>query len=309
MARPFRFAMILAVAVAWSPVGQAIPHGQPDGNAHPYVGELVFYVPDEEDPRFTDPGAWFSCSGTLVNSTVVVTAGHCTYAVGLNGTSTVAGGGNGGNDVWVSFSEEPDFDGFPLSSDYEPGENAQRYTDRAAFLDANPDWIRGTATSHQDFDNAAFALHDAGVVVLSEPLVMPTYGRVPTLGYLDQYFATQRNQQRFTAVGYGLTKSLPVLSEGGDTRERATTQLVTLAGGGVPYGIVALFSSNNGASHQGGTCFGDSGGPIFDGDTNLIVSIISFGLSPNCTGTTGAYRVDGPDDLLFFAKFGVTPTP
>src|SRR6478609_6014082 len=47
-------------------VSQAITNGQPDQGAHPYVGELLFYVPDEVDARFTDPGSWFTCSGTLL---------------------------------------------------------------------------------------------------------------------------------------------------------------------------------------------------------------------------------------------------
>jgi len=56
----------------------AITNGQPDNGAHPYVGQLLFYVPDAQDSRFDDPGAWYNCSGTLVSATVVLTAGHCT---------------------------------------------------------------------------------------------------------------------------------------------------------------------------------------------------------------------------------------
>ena len=37
------------------------------------------------------------------------------------------------------------------------------------------------------------------------------------------------------------------------------------------------------------------------------VAVTSFGLSPNCTGIGGAYRLDQPDDLEFLASFGVTP--
>src|SRR4030095_5350640 len=60
-------------------IGYAITNGQPDNGEHPYVGDLLFYIPDEIDSRFTDPGSWFGCSGTLVSPTVVVTAGPCTY--------------------------------------------------------------------------------------------------------------------------------------------------------------------------------------------------------------------------------------
>src|SRR5215510_13694508 len=89
---PIALAAILALLSTAAPAN-AITHGQPDAGAHPYVGELLFYVPDEPDPRFDAPGSWFSCSGTLLNDHVVLTAGHCTHAIGLNGVSTTARGG------------------------------------------------------------------------------------------------------------------------------------------------------------------------------------------------------------------------
>jgi hypothetical protein len=45
----------------------------PDAGAHPFVGELLFFDWAAVDPRFNDPGAWFTCTGTLVSPTVVVT--------------------------------------------------------------------------------------------------------------------------------------------------------------------------------------------------------------------------------------------
>lgn len=46
---------------------------------------------------------------------------------------------------------------------------------------------------------------------------------------------------------------------------------------------------------------------MFDGMTNQIVAVTSFGISPNCKGIDGAYRIDHTDDLDFLANFGVTP--
>jgi secreted trypsin-like serine protease len=59
--------------------------------------------------------------------------------------------------------------------------------------------------------------------------------------------------------------------------------------------------SNN--ANTGGTCFGDSGGPLFLNDTLTIVAVTSFGLNGNCAGTGGGYRIDQPDDLAWISSF------
>jgi hypothetical protein len=69
-------------------------------------------------------------------------------------------------------------------------------------------------------------------------------------------------------------------------------------------GTSAKFSSN---ANTGGTCFGDSGGPIFVSGTTTLVAVVSFGTSSTCSGTSGAYRLDQADDLAFLATFGITP--
>ena len=312
MSRRMRFVLAgLALAAAAVPVW-AITNGTPDAGEHPYVGQLLFYVPDAVDPRFTDPGAWFNCSGTLLTPTIVLTAGHCTHAIGADGVETTSSGGSGGNDVWMSFSEAPDYAGFPPSADYIPDDNAQRYVDRAAWLNQHPEWIRATAYPHPQYDDDAFVLHDLGVLVLDEAVNVSggkfSHGQLAPLGYLNQFLTSPKNTQRFTPVGYGLNKVLPKLTEGGDTREKASALLLDLRGVyGIPPGTSVKFSSNNGKKHQGGTCYGDSGGPVFDGATNVIVAVTSFGVSPNCTGTDGGYRTDQQDDLDFLASFGVTP--
>jgi hypothetical protein len=76
---------------------------------------------------------------------------------------------------------------------------------------------------------------------------------------------------------------------------------------GTGKGTSAKFSNDNGQAHQGGTCFGDSGGPILRAGSNVVVAVNSFGTSQTCAGSTGAYRMDQQDDLDFLASFGVTP--
>jgi hypothetical protein len=178
----------LAVVLAWAIPANAITHGQPDNGAHPYVGELLFFVPDEPDSRFDDPGSWFTCSGTLLNDHIVLTAGHCTYATGRGGASTTANGGSGsgGTDVWISFSESPLLD--PAAELLlRPGpERAAlpRLVDRAERLSGLARGHRVPAPAvHPD----AFFLHDAGVLELQEPAPMSRYGALPAQGFLDQF--------------------------------------------------------------------------------------------------------------------------
>jgi hypothetical protein len=295
--------------VGWATPAQAIVNGQPDDGEHPFVGELFFYVPDSVDSRFTDPGGWFTCTGTLVDPTTVLTAGHCVYGVGKDGKSTTkkGGDGSGGNDVWISFEAAPDFDIVPPSVDYIPDRNQQRYEDRNDVLDASTEWHDATAYAHPEYNDAAFYLNDLGVLVLDEPVYMSEYGELPELGLLDE-LGERKSKEIFEAVGYGLEGAKLNSSFGGDTRRKAQQRLVNLKGvGGAGGGISAKFSSNRGKNTSGGTCFGDSGGPIFHDDSNVIVAVTSYGISPTCSDGTGGYRVDQRDDLRFLATFGITP--
>ena len=288
----------LAGLVGLSGPASAIVEGQPDGGEHPYVGELLFFVPDAVDPRFTDPGSWFTCTGSLVDADTVVTAGHCTFAVGEGG-ELPADPLAGGTDVWFNISEEPDFTILPPSAGFVPGGNEARYAAWAAALDASGEWHRATAFTHPEFVDAEFFLHDLGVLELGEPVSLDRYGVLPTLGFLDQFAGRRKNDQRFTSVGYGLEDSGPKTAEGGDTRRKAQQKLVNLNG---VYGladVAAKFSHS-----KGGTCFGDSGGPTLLAGTDQLVTVTSFGLNLNCTAG-GSYRIDQPDDIAFLSNFEI----
>ena len=54
-------------------------------------------------------------------------------------------------------------------------------------------------------------------------------------------------------------------------------------------GQSAKFSNSPGTG--GGTCYGDSGGPVFYGETNVVVAVVSFGYTP-CIGADYQFRTD-----------------
>ena len=303
-----RAAFLLTGAVLIAPAlpASAIVGGAPDAGEHPYVGQLFFYVPDAVDSRFDEPGGWFNCTGTLVDADTVVTAGHCTYAVGVEGVAP-EDPLRGGTDVWFSVSEAPDYTVLPPSSSFVPDGNDERYETWSAILDASDEWAQAESTfTHPDYVDAAFLLHDLGVVELSEPIVLPEYGSLPEVDYLDRYAGRERQRGLFESVGYGLEASGPKYSLGGDTRRKADRRLVSLRGA-YGYRDIAVMFSHAGGPTTGGTCFGDSGGPTFDisspaiAEQNLIVAVTSFGLNYNCNAS-GSYRLDQPDDLDFLAN-------
>lgn len=305
-----RVGRALAAAIGVTLILPAIPAaaivgGVADDGEHPYVGQLLFYVPDASDPRFDDPGAWFNCSGTLIDEDTVVTAGHCTYAIGVEG-EVPSNPLFGGTDVWFTVEEAADYSVLdPGSAYYAPDGNGDRYVAWSQALDDSTAWAEAEATfTHPDYVDAAFLLHDLGVVELSEPVALDEYGSLPSALYLDQYTKSAKQRGLFESVGYGLEASGPKLAAGGDTRKKADRRLVSVKG---VYGyrdISVRFSHAQGGSTTGGTCFGDSGGPTFDistptiADENVIVAVTSFGLNYNCNAS-GSYRIDQPDDLAF----------
>jgi hypothetical protein len=260
-------ALIALVGVSVGPVA-AITDGTPDGNGHPYVGLMTAHAADGD--------YLWRCSGTLISPTVFVTAGHCT---------------SGANYAVIYFDAGPII----------PDPDFTLVTRNCVGIEGYPcgGGVTGAVYTHPDFDENAFFLHDLGVVVLDEPVVLDEYGALPELGALNDL----PNGARFTSVGYGLQKSFPdaAARKNVGLRERlvAHPKLIQINRGIV--GDYSILLSNN--AHTGGTCFGDSGGPNFIGNTNVIGGVTSFGLNPTCGGTGGVYRIDQADDLNWLATF------
>jgi hypothetical protein len=158
----------LAMLVAGAAPAGAIQFGNVDGDAHPYVGMVLFFDARE--------GAWFRCSGSMIDTTVFVTAGHCVFAVGLDGELTTTL--RDGNDAWVNLETEIELvaEGFP------PFDPENPYQPRADFLNADSNWTRAEKVSaHPAYaDFAGFPnTSDIGVVILSEELTVSRYASLP----------------------------------------------------------------------------------------------------------------------------------
>lgn len=159
----------------------------------------------------------------------------------------------------------------------------------------------GTPYVHPEFYDAPFFYHDVGVVVLDTAMEMDEYGVLPEVNQLDE-LKTKRGKQdtTFTAVGYGLQESFPSAAAWKENNERiryvAYPKLIQINVPGFT-GDFSLLLSNNHST--GGTCFGDSGGPNFLGDSNVIAGVTSFGINGNCAGTGGVFRMDRQNVLDF----------
>ncbi len=261
--------VLVLLLLALAPAG-AVTEGGLDGDGHPGVVLLLMEV--DGVPRYR-------CSATLIAPTVVLTAGHCT-------------------------GEPGEFSGMRIftESDVENGDNNYPFGGGKNSIEAKA-WY-----SHPEYTNSAFFLHDVGVVLLQKPVHLDEddYGVLPDQDSLD---ALETGPDTwFTAVGYGLQRvagNPPPNSQGTPPLESDRIRMYS-----EPYllqintgftGDFSLLLSNNHST--GGTCFGDSGGPNYVEDSNVIAGVTSFGLNYSCGGTGGVFRVDRADVLDFVNGF------
>lgn len=253
-------ALLLALAL---PAGAITKGGAADAGEHPYVG-LMVALDGEGNPLWR-------CSGSLLDDQVTfVTAGHCTEAPAA------------GAAIWFDEDVQSGIpgNGYPFSGD-----------------------AGGTVYTHPDYNPNAFYLYDVGVVILDEPYSLSSYASLPAIGALDD-LGKGRNDAVVEAVGYGLQNANKNHTVALRVRMKADLFVVNTIGVAGLKQLFGFFPGSgsfivSGDAAHGGTCFGDSGGPMLLGDSDVIVGVNSFGLNGNCAGIGGAYRIDQADDLDF----------
>ncbi|MFT3891359.1 MAG: trypsin-like serine protease [Anaerolineales bacterium] len=278
------FSVIAILAMAVSPV-YAITGNWVEDNEHPFVGLAVFY---DANGDFI-----WRCSGTLLSPTVFLTAGHCADTEG------------GAVTARVYFQQD-------AGVNYDPTTEVDPVTGYPEYCAAGTEGV--TCATSDEIYNYGYTgsltlpnTHDVGILILDQPISLPEYGELPEAGLLDS-LATSRGTQDtiFTVSGYGLTykeqaqNGKPNISY----RERLMAEATLVNLNSALNAGFNLQTNGNGAG-KGGTCNGDSGGPVFLGEysSNLVVGVTSFGLNALCRGTDFAFRIDQPDVLAWIQSF------
>ena len=273
---------LLAAVVAlglFVPQALAITGGEVDkNNTYSNVGAIiVIYSPFPEDQC-----PWAAGTGILIHPRVLLTAGHVTAVFEASWEQGIGIP----DDLRVSFGVNA----------YDPKTwlEIEGVITHPAFHDVNPKQIA----------NAPF-LNDVGVVILKKPVRHVPLAVLPAVGLLDELKAAGLLREpalggtKFTVVGYGQTldRSPPQLIDPDGLRRVAVSEYRALREGW-------LYLNQNFATGDGGTGWGDSGGPTFWKEPatgeQILVSVCSRG-DPLCVATGNTWRVDTSATLDFIA--------
>jgi secreted trypsin-like serine protease len=258
-------AVVMALALFLVSPAIAINWGQPD-TEHTNVGAIVIEIPGYEPALL--------CSGTLIAPNVFLTAGHCTNAL-----------------AFYIYYFDLDIDDIHVTFDPDA-------TDESEWLSV------ADFQTHPDYGVSRSNPYDVGALILAESPTGVEPAILPEEGFLDQLKKEGSLRQGsdgadFIVVGYGGTMDWPppvILFE--DQRQFAVSDYQALLKSW-------LRLSQNQATGDGGTCYGDSGGPAFwtePGGEEILVGITSWGDA--VTVATGFYyRVDTADTLNFIEQF------
>ena len=126
------------------------------------------------------------------------------------------------------------------------------------------------------------------------------------VGTLDAIPTSQLRKTLFTAVGYGTEVRK---ADSGPQNPQAMSyplirRYVDMPGQKVTPQIIQTNGNDKDPVGTGGTCFGDSGGPLFLGDQ--IVGVTSYTYNNVCRYLGGYQRVDIDVARTWLATFGVS---
>jgi len=166
----------------------------------------------------------------------------------------------------------------------------------------------GRYIAHPGYHAAQNDPHDIAVVVFDQPIEGLAPARLPTVGLFDTLKKNNLlNNSHYTAVGFGGQersfdgKGWTIKYE--DTREWSVSGFDALNN-------AWLRLSQNNATGDAGTCYGDSGGPNFlgaaDGETNIIAGTTITGDTP-CVTSNVIYRLDTKSARDFLKDYVALP--
>lgn len=249
----------------------AITDGTVDeGDDYPFVAIAI---------QFTDDGAYF-CSAEAIDKDHLITAAHCFQDFVL-----------------------PE-DGGPLNVPVKGievrfGVDAFAPTDVVYGTWYPDEWCPACGKGLPGFDSK-----DVAVIKLDRSKVLDEYVTLADEGFSE----TLRNKTRVMQVGYGVNDFIP---GGGPLAGNAYFDGLRRF---APADLIAsnhkhadeyLKLSSNASKDKGGTCFGDSGGPIMydDEGTWVLLANNSYGTNGVCAGVGYANRMDTSDALGFVDSF------
>ncbi len=267
------FAVFAGVLLVAPPRAQAITYGYVDkNNTYSNVGAFIIKSPTGE--------IYALCTGTLITPDVFLTASHCTEYF----TETLA---PLGYTAYVSFDN-------PIPTGSLTNRKTKLYA--VSYVVTNPDYNQSQSDSG-----------DIGVLILQNNVKGITPATLPTCGLLDQMAAQNGLKDAvFTAVGYGLQNRIvgggqPYFQDSNPIpRMYANSSFNALSPG-------YLRLSQNPATGNGGTCYGDSGGPNFltVGGQQILVAITTTG-DTACQSTNVDYRLDTTSASAFLQYVNTT---
>jgi hypothetical protein len=187
----------------------------------------------------------------------------------------------------------------------DPGQTSARISFSSSYKPGDKTYS-GSYVPDPQYSGSQSDPHDVAVVVFPKAIPNITPARLPAAGLLDRLKAEGTLQAAtFTSVGYG--SLAPVNGPGGktyvytDTRNQASGSFNSLTS-------AWLRLSQNPSTGNGGTCYGDSGGPNFLGgaDSDLLAATTITG-DTACRSTNVDYRLDTASARAFLGQFVPLP--